>query len=739
MILRTLELKHFGCFAERSFEFRQGMNLVVGPNESGKSTLMESIPAIFFGCRNKERYVPWNGSGGCEASLVLENSSRIITFRRNMISDKVGMIEQDDLYQTIYQFSGKVSPQGRSSEKGEYLEHLDRILSLSQEDIFRASLFFGQGSMNVSGQSDLITRIRSLLSGFAEINYDDVLGSLHKDYFTLTKVNPWGKDKTRDRELDRVRKEIQELEKRWYEGRSAMDKAALIRQQIDTVESVLAEDREEYAKGEAYISWVRQQWHLEQKEEVVKRDFNRVNRESGKVDELQNRREQILRDLEKTGLPETIPEKLPELLTQAGTIRQRMVEIKYEMAKLHEEMKKADISYWKTSAYAAVISIIIGGLLTYFQPDFSLYIIPLTLLAVVIAVGIGTMRNLRSRADVELVEKELHKAEQRRDVEQQSLDELNGHFEQLGMSPSPIEIVRMQSSLGKQQRLKASLREVESALAVLDDADMLEHDRLEYSRELAVLDERKEQSLVPPEGVMPLEDLPEAEMRLAEMKSSIGEQEKELFELVRQEAALLGELSGLQQIEEEGDSLRELEAKLKRRKNALAVGYEMLRDSVEEYRTSYLSDFNGDIGHFLSLATNGRYSHVQIDDKFSLSLVADGKDWKPLEYFSCGTIDAVYFSVRLALTRHLAQGVDLPLFLDDPLVNLDADRLKEALKLLERISKKHQVILFSHDEQMVRRAARERWHILSIKERKDSTITGKEEQDNGQLSLLQDY
>ena len=63
MILRSLELKHFGKFAERSFEFRRGLNLVVGPNEAGKSTLIETVPAVLFGVRNKERFKPWGRQG----------------------------------------------------------------------------------------------------------------------------------------------------------------------------------------------------------------------------------------------------------------------------------------------------------------------------------------------------------------------------------------------------------------------------------------------------------------------------------------------------------------------------------------------------------------------------------------------------------------------------------------------------------------------------------------------------
>lgn len=45
MLLERLRLKTFGCFQQRDFELSKGINLIYGPNFSGKSTL---VNAIFF-------------------------------------------------------------------------------------------------------------------------------------------------------------------------------------------------------------------------------------------------------------------------------------------------------------------------------------------------------------------------------------------------------------------------------------------------------------------------------------------------------------------------------------------------------------------------------------------------------------------------------------------------------------------------------------------------------------------
>ena len=56
----------------------------------------------------------------------------------------------------------------------------------------------------------------------------------------------------------------------------------------------------------------------------------------------------------------------------------------------------------------------------------------------------------------------------------------------------------------------------------------------------------------------------------------------------------------------------------------------------------------------------------------------------------------MYLAVRLAVCRlALPEEDKCPIILDDPLVNFDSEREKQAIKLLEEIAKERQVILFS--------------------------------------------
>jgi DNA repair exonuclease SbcCD ATPase subunit len=72
MRITRLDLKGFGRFSQQVLGPGPGLNLVYGPNESGKSTLMAFVHAMFFGLRGGRRarqgelsalrrYEPWSG------------------------------------------------------------------------------------------------------------------------------------------------------------------------------------------------------------------------------------------------------------------------------------------------------------------------------------------------------------------------------------------------------------------------------------------------------------------------------------------------------------------------------------------------------------------------------------------------------------------------------------------------------------------------------------------------------
>ena len=114
---------------------------------------------------------------------------------------------------------------------------------------------------------------------------------------------------------------------------------------------------------------------------------------------------------------------------------------------------------------------------------------------------------------------------------------------------------------------------------------------------------------------------------------------------------------------------------------------------------------------WLPRVTDGRYSGCRVDPA-SLSVEVRGPDGRfvSAELLSHGTAEQVYLLLRLALARHLTvRGEVCPLLLDDALSGCDSKRAQALLESLLAIAAATQVILFTHDDEVLA-WARERLH-----------------------------
>lgn len=743
MIISRIELHHFGRFVDAAFDFNAGINLVSGANEAGKSTIMAAIPAVLFGLRDKERYRPWGREGGCSAVLVLQTAKGTeVRIEREIISDRVSLTETDKQGAVLLSFEGKIAPLGRSSERALYLEHLERLTGQADEEIFRASLFFAQGSLEIDAPGEIASRIKNLLSGCAEVDYDQVLESLHEDYFAITRENPWGKDKAKERELEEVRTRLSELETLWNSGRSHFAEEERLQQQIAAVREELAEKKGQQSEGRRYLEWVRRQWQIEEKEAALLKDYSRVQRTAGKVEDLQEELAEIQRNLTYTGLPTDIPDALPQLLISAESIRKELVTLQEEMTRIRRERSLLGEAPWKP---AVILSALVLAGFGFFGKG-STSLLALGGLLSLLIWGYFVFRMMRLNATRAALGGQLDQVGQRRSEVLAALAEIEESVRRLGLPASAVEMVKMEKSLDRHRSLVQRLREVQSALHVLDNPESISGEEKTLTREMAVLAERKEMGRPSRANILRPEDLPEAEDKLAKLETEITIAEETLFELNRRQAEVRG-AGGIDpcRIEEEGAALRERENSLLRRKEALSLGYDLLRGAVDDFRHTYVDRFSAEIGHSLAFITRNRYQSVRLDDNFNPQVQVRDELWKSVERLSRGAQDVVYFAVRLALTRHLTRSRHLPLLLDDPFVHLDRVRLAEMLKLLERVASEHQLLLFSHSEPLLHRAEKSGWNIIPLAELPvsrppASPAKGKEKEksadDLNQLSLL---
>ncbi|UNC92388.1 AAA family ATPase [Candidatus Contubernalis alkaliaceticus] len=99
MIIRKLELNGFGKFRNKEIQLSDGLNVIYGPNEAGKSTMQKFVEGMFFGFKKpyKSRrvftyellaYQPWEGEQ-YQGALEFENQGKVYRIDRNFKEDDV--------------------------------------------------------------------------------------------------------------------------------------------------------------------------------------------------------------------------------------------------------------------------------------------------------------------------------------------------------------------------------------------------------------------------------------------------------------------------------------------------------------------------------------------------------------------------------------------------------------------------------------------------------------------------
>lgn len=133
----------------------------------------------------------------------------------------------------------------------------------------------------------------------------------------------------------------------------------------------------------------------------------------------------------------------------------------------------------------------------------------------------------------------------------------------------------------------------------------------------------------------------------------------------------------------------------------LAKTARFLEDAQERVHRDVAGVLRGTLLEWLSDVTGGRYVDCRVDPRtLSVEVRTPQGDWRNAELLSHGTTEQLYLLLRLALCRHLVAAKDetCPLILDDPVGACDAHRRRLILETLLAISASTQVIIFTHDD-----------------------------------------
>ncbi len=171
MKLKTLLPAAFGKFhMDQPLVLEDGLNIIRGENEAGKSTLGAFILGMFYGFKKEgktrisrspefDRYRPWTGND-YRGSLTYEEGGRVYRIERSFEPDTVRIL--DDV-------TGEDVTRSFSQDSRKEYDFAQRHLGLSQKE-FRNTVWIGQlGSPQEPGLgTEIQGKLESILEGGAE-------------------------------------------------------------------------------------------------------------------------------------------------------------------------------------------------------------------------------------------------------------------------------------------------------------------------------------------------------------------------------------------------------------------------------------------------------------------------------------------------------------------------------------------------------------------------------------------
>ena len=273
MKIIEINIKSFGKLRDFVLKPGDGVNIIYGRNEAGKSTIMAFIKAIFYGLESGEKrrqYEPWSG-GQPAGSIEFEHEGV-----RYFLSRTFGETKGFDKVSLFDKTNGETVPLSPGQEPGA------KVFGINIKT-FVSSVFIGQSGIPVEGDNrEIIDRLVNLTSaGDEHVSKREIDKRLHS---AEAKLN----SKKADAILPELRKQKREL----LDARAEMNGVLI---ESDKLRDKIAVDlREKKTMNEEKAFLEEMYSRLERKEELAEIDaLLRKREEVTELEEKFNRLDQL--------------------------------------------------------------------------------------------------------------------------------------------------------------------------------------------------------------------------------------------------------------------------------------------------------------------------------------------------------------------------------------------------------------------------------------------------------------
>lgn len=654
MKINKIKINSYGKLKEKEINLNNGINILYGKNEAGKSTLLKFIINSFYGIsKNKkgkeysdyEKYLPWTGeefSGKLEYELNNKNKYEIYRdFKKK--NPKIFNENMEDISKEF----------NIDKNKGnEFFYEQTKV----DEDLFLSTIVSCQDEVKLekTQQSMLIQKIANLVgTGEDNVSYKRAIDRINR-----RQLDEVGTERSREKPINVVAKKIEELQKE----KEKLEKYGDIKYQIADTNNKLEEEILYLEQENNLLKEIKNIYEKEKIEkEKIKIQENLQNENNEKINLLKNK----INEIEKNN--KDILEKYSEKYTEKNNKKiENNLNNKINLIKNknNEKIKKEKNKLNKKIIILFILILIINILQFILIKNKTINYIFLLTVPMVLIYYIFSKNKLNKKI---IIEKNTEKI----DIEniEKILLEINNLNNEINLlENNNNEIKNKINNLNNNFYLKINL----------------EKEKIK-NKYINKIEKEKINNLI---------NLENTNLELENLQNKINNKKIELHKLELDKKNIEPKLDNLSKIEEELVNNKNKMSTLQKLNMSFELAKDILQKSYDEMKNTVTPKFTEALSKNISNITSEKYSNIMFNEEQGLIVELENGNYVPASKLSIGTIDQLYLSLRLSMVEELSEE-KMPIILDEAFAYYDETRLENILKYIHNKFKDHQIILFT--------------------------------------------
>jgi len=631
--INKLKINSYGKLKEKEIDLKDGINIIYGKNEAGKSTLLNFIVDSVYGISknkngkeysNYERYMPWRGedfSGRIEYEL--DNGNKYEVFRDfKKKNPKIFNENKEDISKEF----------NIDKTKGnEFFYEQTKV----DEELFLSTLVVGQQEVKLGNkeQSMLVQKLANLVgTGEDNVSYKRAVDRINR-----RQLDEIGTTKSREKPINILERNINNLEAE----KQNLSKYQDFKYEIEENKNNLKEEIKELDNENNFVKEIKT---LEEKEKIEKEKINIQenikNENIEKINSLKQKRNNI--------------EKNNSHILANGVDNEKSTK------KIEREKKNLN----KKALILSILVILINVLqFVFIKNGIINYIILLTIPAVLVYYFVQKNK----------LNKKIERENKENEKKQELINNINLEINSLQQQ---VEILN-----NNNLEIDNKLQELKNNLNLKIG---LEKEKIK-NQYLNIIDSYKLDELLNFENI---------DFKLRNLQEELNNKNIELHKLELDQKNIEPKLDNLSKIEEELVNDKEKMLTLQRNNLSFVLAKQVLENAYINMKNSVTPKFTEELSKNISNITNGKYNNIRFNDEEGLIVEIENGDYIPASKLSVGTIDQLYLSLRLSMIEDLSKE-SMPIILDETFAYFDDERLENVLKYINDKFKNHQVILLT--------------------------------------------